>query len=163
MNNYIYCVSIILLSIIFISIQSTLFSPLHAGYLFPDLNLILIVFLSLRPGVKANIVMATGNGYLMDVLSGNLPGTFTISRHSSYLLIRTGSVHIYLKKYLTQAAVVFSATIFSWTFIYVVFKINGEAYFTLTFSEIITQAVVNTLVGVPLIWMIGKAYAKLQN
>lgn len=163
MNNYISVISLILLSVLFVSIQSTLLSPLRAGYMFPDLNLILIVFLSLSPGLKGNFLMATGNGYLMDVLSGNLPGTFTISRLSTYLLIRTGSGHIFLRKIVSQAAVIFSATIFSWTFIYVVFKIREEAYFTVSFKEIMTQAVVNTLVGVPLIWLIGKFYAKLQD
>jgi len=163
MNKSISIILFVLISIIFITLQSTLLSPRNVGYVFPDLNLILIVFLAVYSEVRGSFLIATGNGYMMDVLSGNLPGTFTISRLSAYLLVRTSSNHVYLKKWLIQGLVIFLATIFSWTFITAIFKIKQDTHFTLTLSEIMTQAVVNTIVGVPLFWVIVRLHAKLQK
>jgi len=163
MNKPISIILYALISILFITIQSTWLSPRNVGYVFPDLNLILIVFLAVYSEVRGSLLIATGNGYMMDVLSGNLPGTFTISRLSAYLLVRTGSNHVYLKKWLVQGLVIFLATIFSWTFIIAIFRIKQDTYFTLTLSEIVTQAVVNTIVGVPLFWVIARLHARLQK
>ena len=163
MTRYFSTIFIILLSILFIALQTTLLSPMNAGYMFPDLNLLLIIFLAVYTDVKGGLILATGNGYLMDVLSGNLPGTFTISRLSTYLLVRTSSSHVYLKKWLIQGLVIFLATIFSWTFILSIFRIKQDTYFTLTLEQIVRQAVVNTVVGIPLFWGIAKIHAKLQK
>ena len=163
MNKTLSILLFVLISILFITLQTTLLSPRKVGYVFPDLNLILIVFLGIYSEVRGSLVLATGNGYLMDVLSGNLPGTFTISRLSAYLLVRTSSNHVYLKRWLVQGLVIFLTTIFSWTFIVAIFKIKQDTYFTLTLSEIMTQAVVNTVVGIPLFWVIARVHAKLQK
>lgn len=163
MNKTLSIILFTLISLLFITLQTTLLSPRKVGYAFPDLNLILIVFLGVYSEVRGSLVLATGNGYMMDVLSGNLPGTFTISRLSAYLLVRTSSNHVYLKKWLVQGLVIFLATIFSWTFIVAIFKIRQDTYFTLTLSEIMTQAVVNTIVGIPLFWLIARFHAKLQK
>src|SRR3990167_9609152 len=98
MNKTVTFVSLLLVSVLIITVQSTLLSPRIAGYLFPDLNLIFIVFLAVYSETKGSFLLAAGNGYMMDVLSGNLPGTFTISRLSAYMLVRTSSNHVYLKK-----------------------------------------------------------------
>ena len=111
MNKYFSIIFLILVSVIFITIQSTLLSPHNLGYYYPDLNLILIVFLAIFSEIRGGFFLALGNGYMMDVLSGNLPGTFTISRLSAYLLVRSGSNHVYLKKSLIQGLVIFFATI----------------------------------------------------
>jgi len=163
MNKPLSIILFTLISLLFIVLQTTLLSPRKVGYVFPDLNLILIVFLGVYSETRGSLVLATGNGYLMDVLSGNLPGTFTISRLSAYLLVRTSSNHVYLKKWLVQGLVIFLATIFSWTFIISIFRIRQDTYFTLTLSEVMTQAVVNTIVGIPLFWVIAKLHAKLQK
>ncbi len=163
MNNPLSIILFALISLLFITLQTTLLSPRNVGYVFPDLNLLLIVFLGIYKDVRGSLVLAAGNGYLMDVLSGNLPGTFTISRLSAYLLVRTSSNHVYLKKWIVQGLVIFLATIFSWTFIISIFRIRQDTYFTLTLSEIMTQAVVNTIIGIPLFWMIARLHAKLQK
>lgn len=163
MNKTLSIILFVFISILFITLQTTLFSPRKVGYVFPDLNLILIVFLAVYSDVRGGLFFATGNGYLMDVLSGNLPGTFTISRLSAYLLVRTSSNHVYLRKWIVQGLVIFLATIFSWTFIIAIFRIRQDTYFTLTLSEIVTQAVVNTIVGIPLFWVISRLHAKLQK
>ena len=98
MNKYLSIVFLVLVSIVFITIQTTLLSPKNLNYYYPDLNLILIVFLGIYSEIRGGFFLALGNGILMDVLSGNLPGTFTLSRLSAYLLVRSGSNHVYLKK-----------------------------------------------------------------
>ncbi len=163
MNRTITFFSLILISIIFITLQSTLLSPRNTGFLFPDLNLIFIVFLAIYSEVRGSFLIAAGNGYMMDVLSGNLPGTFTISRLSAYLLVRTSSSHVYLKKMIIQGLVIFLTTAFTWAFILSIIKIKSNNGFQISFSEIMTQGLVNTVVGVPLFWVARKAHARFQK
>jgi hypothetical protein len=112
---------------------------------------------------KGSFLIAAGNGYMMDVLSGNLPGTFTISRLSAYLLVRTSSSHVYLRKIIVQGLVIFLTTIFTWTFIMTIIRIKSDAAFHLTFGEITVQGLVNSVVGVPLFWAAGRMHARLQK
>ena len=163
MNKTLTYVSLILISILLITLQSTLLSPGRGGYLFPDLNLIFIVFLAVYAETKGGFLLAAGNGYMMDVLSGNLPGTFTISRLSAYLLVRTSSQHVYLRKIIVQGLVIFVTTIFTWTFIMTIIRIKSDAGFHISFGEIVLQGLVNSAVGVPLFWAAGRMHARLQK
>ena len=163
MNKTVTFVSLLLVSVLIITVQSTLLSPRIAGYLFPDLNLIFIVFLAVYSETKGSFLLAAGNGYMMDVLSGNLPGTFTISRLSAYLLVRTSSNHVYLKKALVLGLVIFLSTVFTWTFILTIIRIKSDAGFQLSFSDIILQGLVNSVVGVPLFWAAGRIHARFQK
>lgn len=163
MSKTLTIISLVLVSLLLITLQTTLLSPGKGGYLFPDLNLIFIVFLAVYAETKGGFLLAAGNGYMMDVLSGNLPGTFTISRLSAYLLVRTSSNHVYLKKVIVQGLVIFITTIFTWTFIMTIIRIKSDAGFHLTFGEIILQGLVNSVVGVPLFWAAGRMYARLQK
>ena len=163
MNKTLTYVSLILISILLITLQSTLLSPGRGGYLFPDLNLIFIVFLAVYAETKGGFLLAAGNGYMMDVLSGNLPGTFTISRLSAYLLVRTSSQHVYLRKIIVQGLVIFISTIFTWTFIMTIIRIKSDAGFHISFGEIVLQGLVNSAVGVPLFWAAGRMHARLQK
>ena len=163
MNKTITVLSLILISIVFITLQSTLLSPRNTGYLFPDLNLILIVFLAIYSETKGSFLLAAGNGYMMDVLSGNLPGTFTISRLSAYLLVRTSSNHVYLKKIIVQGLVIFFTTIFTWAFILSIIKIKSNSGFQLSFNKILIQGLINTTVGVPLFMAAKRVHARFQK
>jgi rod shape-determining protein MreD len=163
MNKTLTYISLILVSIVLITVQTTLLSPGRGGYLLPDFNLIFIVFLAVYSEAKGSFLIAAGNGYMMDVLSGNLPGTFTISRLSAYLLVRTSSSHVYLRKIIVQGLVIFLTTIFTWTFIMTIIRIKSDAAFHLTFGEITVQGLVNSVVGVPLFWAAGRMHARLQK
>ena len=163
MNKYLSLLFLILVSIIFITIQTTLFSPRNLGYYYPDLNLILIVYLGIYSEIRGSFFLALGNGYLMDVLSGNLPGTFTLSRLSAYLLVRSGSGQVYLRRALVQGLVIFLATIFTWIFILIIIKIKKDSGFDITAKSILIQGIVNAVVGMPVFWMINKIYARLQK
>lgn len=163
MNKYFSIIFLVLVSVIFITIQSTLLSPHNLGYYYPDLNLILIVFLAIFSEIRGGFFLALGNGYMMDVLSGNFPGTFTISRLSAYLLVRSGSNHVYLKKSLIQGLVIFFATVFTWIFILTIIKIKKDDSFDITAKSILIQGIVNAIVGVPIFWMIHRVNARLQK
>ena len=163
MNKTITFISLLLVSVLIITVQSTLLSPRIAGHLFPDLNLIFIVFLAVYSETRGSFLLAAGNGYMMDVLSGNLPGTFTISRLSAYILVRTSSNHVYLKKALVLGLVIFLTTIFTWTFILTIIRIKSDAGFQLSFGDIILQGLVNSVVGVPLFWAAGRIHARFQK
>ena len=163
MNKYFSIIFLVLVSVIFITIQSTLLSPHNLGYYYPDLNLILIVFLAIFSEIRGGFFLALGNGYMMDVLSGNLPGTFTISRLSAYLLVRSGSNHVYLKKSLIQGLVIFFATVFTWIFILTIIKIKKDDSFDITAKSILIQGIVNAIVGVPIFWMIHRENARLKK
>ncbi len=99
----------------------------------------------------------------MDVLSGNLPGTFTLSRLSAYLLVRSGSNHVYLKKSVIQGLVIFIATVFTWIFILIIIKINKDTSLDITAKSILIQGIVNAIVGVPIFWMIHRINARFQK
>jgi rod shape-determining protein MreD len=163
MNKTVTFVSLLLVSVLIVTVQSTLLSPRNAGYLIPDLNLIFIVFLAVYSETRGSFLLAAGNGYMMDVLSGNLPGTFTVSRLSAYILVRTSSNHVYLKKALVLGLVIFLSTIFTWTFILTIIRIKSDAGFQLSFGDIILQGLVNSVVGVPLFWAAGRIHARFQK
>lgn len=163
MNKYLSIIFLALLSVIFITIQTTLLSPHNLNYYYPDLNLILIVFLGIYSDIRGGFFLALGNGYMMDVLSGNLPGTFTLSRLSAYLLVRSGSNHVYLRKSVVQALVIFLATIFTWIFILTIIKIKNDDIGDITAKYILIQGIVNSLVGVPIFWMVNGINAKFQK
>jgi rod shape-determining protein MreD len=163
MNKYLSIIFLVLLSVVFITLQTTLLSPKNLGYYYPDLNLILIVYLGIYFETKGGFFLALGNGYLMDVLSGNLPGTFTISRLSAYLLVRSGSSHYYLRKGIVQAFVIFCVTIFTWIFIITIIKIKEDSGFDINAKSLLIQGIVNALVGVPIFWMIQKINARFQK
>lgn len=163
MNKTITVFLLILISIVLITLQSTVLSPRNTGYLFPDLNLIFIVFLAIYSELRGSFLIAAGNGYMMDVLSGNLPGTFTISRLSAYLLVRTGSNQVYLRRMITQGIVIFLATVFTWAFILSIITIKSGSGFQISFYEIMTQGLVNVVVGVPLFWVARKVHARFQK
>ena len=163
MNKTITYISLLVVSIVLITVQSTILSPRKVGFLFPDLNLIFIVFLAVYSEARGSFLIAAGNGYMMDVLSGNLPGTFTISRVSAYLLVRTSSNHVYLKKVIVQGLVIFITTIFTWTFILTIIRIKSDAGYALSINEIITQGLINSVVGVPLFWAAGRIHARFQK
>ena len=163
MSKTLTYVLLILVSIVLITVQTTILSPRKGGFLFPDLNLIFIVFLAVYSEMRGSFLIAAGNGYMMDVLSGNLPGTFTISRLSAYFLVRTSSNHVYLKKIIVLGLVIFITTIFTWTFIFTIIRIKSDAGFQVSFGDVSTQGLINSVVGVPLFWAADRIHARFQK
>jgi rod shape-determining protein MreD len=163
MNNAITSIFFISLSLLFIVLQSTLLAPIKIGSFSPDFNLILIIIIAMLSDVKGGSVFALGNGYLMDVLSGGLMGVNTLSRLSIYAAIRGTANNVYYKQIPVVLVVIFLSTIFSWFFIWVVFKINSDIDFIVSFNVILKQGAINTLIGLPLYLMIKKLHERIQE
>ena len=161
MNKVISIAFLILLSLIFIILQSTLFSPRNLGIFRPDLNLIWIIFLSLFSGVRGSAIIALGNGYMMDVLSGHMFGIYTLSRISVFAILKGFSMNVYSQSRVMQGIAIFFGTIFAWSFIWAVLEIKSNLEFSVSFVGVLVQSVVNTTVGIPLFWVIKRLYAQI--
>ena len=163
MNNAITAIFFTFLSLAFIVLQSTLFSPIKVGSFSPDFNLILIIIIGMLSDVKGGSIFALGNGYLMDVLSGGLIGVNTLSRLSIYAAIRGSTNNVYYHQIPVLLIVIYLSTIFSWLFIWVVIKINSDIDFSFSLGVLLKQGAINALIGLPLYIMIKKIYERIQE
>jgi len=163
MNKTFTIIFFIILSLILIVVQSTILSPKNLGFLSPDLNLILIIALALLTGFKGGTILAFGNGYMMDILSGNLMGVNTLSRLSIFAIIRSTNENVYYHRIPVLFLAIFLSTIFLWVFIWIVIKFNSDVEVHNSFSEIFKNGLVNTVVGIPLFFLIKKFYERVQK
>lgn len=149
------------LSFILIILQSTFFSPRQLGAFSPDLNLILVIFLALFSEIKGKAIMVIGNGYMMDILSGYMLGIHTLSRLSVFALMQGFSANVNSQSKAVQATAIFFGTLFSWSFVWVVFKIKGNFQDGISFGGVIAQCVINTVIGIPLFLAIKRLHARI--
>lgn len=164
MNRALPVIFLISLSFIFIILQSTFFSPTHVGRSFyPDLNLIFIVFLGLFSDLRRGAIIAIGNSYMVDVLSGYVIGIHTISRLSVLVILKGISQHVYSQSRITQAIAISFGTLFLWSFIWASLRLKMDFEFGISLGDVMAQGVVNTVVGLPVFWVIKKLYAKVQG
>jgi len=161
MNRFISVIFLFLVSIIFLILQTTLLSPRKLGVFSPDLNLILIVFLALFFEVKVGAIIALGSAYVTDVLSGYLIGIHTLSRFAVFTVLKGFSENLYAQSKFTQAMALFLSTVFSWFFVWVVLKMRTDVGFGITPGLVMAQGLVNTVLGLPVFWLIGKANARV--
>ena len=113
MNRIFSIIFFALLAFVFIILQTTLFSPNHFGPFYPDLNLILIVFLSLFSETRGGAIIALGNAYMTDVLSGYLFGIHIFSRLAVFTALKGFSENVYSQSKVTQGIAIFFSSIFS--------------------------------------------------
>jgi rod shape-determining protein MreD len=163
MNRIFSIIFLVSISFFFIILQSTLFSPGHFGAFYPDLNLILIVFLGLFSDVRRSAIIALGNGYMMDVLSGYMLGIHSLSRFSVFIVINGISSHVYSQSRITQIIAIFFGTLFLWSFIRTGVKLKTGSDFGISLGDVIAQAIINTFVGLPVFWVTKRLYAKIQG
>jgi rod shape-determining protein MreD len=164
MNRMLPAIFLISLSFLFIILQSTFFSPTHFGWaVYPDLDLILIVFLGLFSDLRRGAIIAIGNGYMMDVLSGYVIGIHSLSRLSMFVILKGISHHVYSQSRITQAIAISLGTLFLWSFIWSSLKLKTGFEFGISLGDVIMQGVVNTIVGLPVFWVIKGLYAKIQG
>ena len=164
MNKALPFLFLISLSFLFIILQSTFFTQTHSGRAFyPDLNLIFIVFLGLFSDLRRGAIIAIGNGYMVDVLSGYVIGIHTLSRLSVFVILKGISQHVYSQSRITQAIAISFGTLFLWSFICAGLKLKTEFEFGISLGDVMTQVVVNTIIGLPVFWVIKRLYAKIQG
>jgi rod shape-determining protein MreD len=161
MNRFISFVFLFLVSIIFLILQTTILSPRKLGVFSPDLNLILIVFLALFFEVRVGAIIALGSAYMTDVLSGYLIGIHTLSRFAVFTVLKGFSENLYAQSKFTQAMALFLSTLFSWFFVWVVLKMRTDVGFGITPGLVMAQGLVNTVLGLSVFWLIGKANARV--
>src|ERR1700758_175025 len=159
MNRIFSIILLIAISFFFIILQSTLFSSTHLGAFYPDLNLILIIFLGLFSDVRRSAIIALGNGYMMDILSGYVLGIHSFSRFSVFIVINGISSHVYSQSRITQVIAIFFSTLFLWSFIRTAVKLKTGSDFGISLGDVIAQAIINTLVGLPIFWIIKRLHA----
>lgn len=163
-NRALPVIFLISLSFLFIILQSTFFSPTHFGRAFyPDLNLILIVFLGLFSDLRRGAIIAIGNGYMMDVLSGYVIGIHSLSRLSVFIILKGISQHVYSQSRITQAIAISFGTLFLWSFIWTGLKLKTDLELGVSLGDVMRQGAVNTIVGLPVFWIIKRLYAKIQG
>jgi len=162
MNRLFSIIFYALLSFVFIILQTTFFSPNRLGLFYPDLSLILIVFLALFSETKAGAIIALGNAYMTDVLSGYLFGLHTFSRLAVFTTLKGFSANVYSQSKLTQGIAILFSTIFSWFFVWAVLELKTDSQLNISIGGIMAQGGINTLVGLPIFWIIGKSNARIQ-
>ena len=163
MNKTLIIIIFVIISLILVVLQSTILSPRDLGFLSPDLNLILIITLALLSGLKGGTILAFGNGYMLDILSGNFIGVNTLSRLSVFAIIRSTTDNVYYHRIPILFLAIFFSTIFSWAFIWIVFKFNSDVEIHNSFGEILKNGLVNVMVGLPLFLLIKKFYERVQK
>ena len=151
------------LSVLFIIVQTTFLSPAPNTYLYPDLNAIIILILAILKHVPGSIFLVIGNGYLMDVMSGYMIGIHTISRLIPYLVIRNSAKHIDYKNLTPQIFALFFGNISMWVIVWLTLKTRLFDDINISLEIIIHQATINTVVGLPMYWIIKEANERIQK
>lgn len=163
MNKILTLFLLILLSFLLLLIQTTLLSPDSDSLLSPDLNLIFIIFLAMRKDIPGAVLIVILNGYMMDVMSGYTLGIHTFSRLITYLIIRNSAGKVNFELVSLQSLAFFAGTVFTWIFVWVIFKTKFSYEPIVTLEIVINQATINCIVGVIFTYIFSYSYAKLQK
>ncbi len=141
---------ILLLVITFVIniIQVSLFFPLSVGHYAPDINLIFIIYLAISKNLPFRIVIVILNGYLMDLMSGNMLAVHTFSRLSLFVILASIADYLDFDSIIMKLSVFFCGTAYCWFFLYSIALIKSVDGFNTHLFVILTHAAVNSLLGV---------------
>ncbi|MXZ12948.1 MAG: rod shape-determining protein MreD [Candidatus Dadabacteria bacterium] len=148
------------LSFLLIIAQTSVVPTTSLGKFTPDLNLIIIICLAVRTEIPYPFTLATLNGFLMDIFSAGTWGLHTITRFAVFLLLRVGLHNI---NYDRNHPFLLSLAFFTGTLLmHLLFLVlllfkqdSGQAAF-LSLELALYQAIINTVVGVPMIMLLRK-------
>ena len=151
---YLFC------SFLFIIIQTSVVSTSSLGKFTPDLNLILIICLAVRAEIPYLFTLAVINGFLMDVFSAGALGFHTVTRFAVFMALRAG---IYNLNYdrdhpFSLSLALFTGTLLMHLLVLILLLFNqdsGQMAF-LSIELALYQAIINTVVGVPIIMLLRK-------
>lgn len=116
-------VFLLLLGILFLTVQATLLTTPSLQRIRPDLVLIFILYLGLSyPPVSGGLV-AFAFGFLMDLFSGNVLGLHTLSRTLIFYLTQFLRGRIYLEGFSSQFFFVFVFNLFEGLLLLTLLKI----------------------------------------
>ena len=149
----------LLLSIIIIFLlvilQSSLYPYLKVYNAFPNLILILVLILSILKGHKKSLVWVLFGGFLLDIYSFNNPfGASILSLLLVSYLAYFFSQNIFKKTSIFSVVLIgIGGTLIYKLFIILVLLIVGIS-FQFTFSQLIFQIIYNTVILIPLFYLI---------
>ena len=150
----------LLCSFLFIIIQTSVIPTSSLGKFTPDLNLILIICLAVRTEIPYLFTLAMLNGFLMDVFSTGAWGLHTLTRFAVFLALRASMHNLNYDRnnpfFLSLAF--FIGTLFMYLLLMVLLLLkrdSGQAAF-LSFELALYQAIINTVIGVPMIILLRK-------
>ncbi len=151
---YLFC------SLLFIIIQTSVVSTSSLGKFTPDLNLILIIWLAVRTEIPYLFTLAVLNGFLMDVFSAGAWGFHTVTRFAMFMALR---MSIHNLNYDRNHPFFLSLALFTGTLlmhllvlILLLFKQGSGQMAFLSVELAFYQAIINTVVGVPIIMLLRK-------
>ena len=151
---YLFC------SFLFIITQTSVIPTSSLGKFTPDLNLIIITCLATRTGIPYLFTLAMLNGFLMDVFSAGAWGLHTVSRFALFLALRVGMRNLSYNRnhILLSSLALFIGTLLMHLLLLMLLLLkqdSGQAAF-LSIELAFYQAIINTVIGVPIIMLLRK-------
>lgn len=163
MNKLLKITALCIVSFVLIIIQTTLLSPGSQSYLYPDLNLIFIIFLAIRSYFPGAVFVVLLNGYLMDVMSGYTIGVHTVSRLVTYLALKNSADKVNYEHTSLQLLAYFTGTVLTWIVVWGIFKTKFSYEPVITLELVVNQATINCITGILITYFFDRSYAKLQE
>ncbi len=163
MNKNITFIALIFVSIFINILQATIFSPSSGNYFFPDLNLILIIFIAISKDIRFGIALVLLNGFLIDVMSGYMLGINTFARLSLYIILKRSSNHFDYESYTPVFISLLLGTLYVWVFIWFILLLKSVSDLKIIKNVIIYQAIINSAVGIIIFHLKNKIYATVQK
>lgn len=148
------------LSFLLIIAQTSVIPTTSLGKFTPDLNLIIIICLAVRTEIPYPFTLAVLNGFLMDIFSAGAWGLHTITRFAVFLILRVSLHNI---NYDRNHPFLLSLAFFTGTLlmhllllVLLLFKQDSGQVAFLSLELALYQAIINTVVGVPIIMLLRK-------
>ena len=148
------------LSLLLIIAQTSVIPTTSLGKFTPDLNLIIIICLAVRTEIPYPFTLAVLNGFLMDIFSAGAWGLHTITRFAVFLILRVSLHNI---NYDRNHPFLLSLAFFTGTLlmhllllVLLLFKQDSGQVAFLSLELALYQAIINTVVGVPIIMLLRK-------
>lgn len=151
---YLFC------SLLFIVIQTSVIPTSSLGKFTPDFNLILIICLAIRTEIPYLFTLAMLNGFLMDVFSAGALGLHTVTRFAVFLTLRVSMHNLNYNRnnpvLLPLALFIGSLLMHLLLLILLLLKQDSGQIAFLSVELAFYQAIINTVVGVPIIMLLRK-------
>ena len=148
------------LSFLLIITQTSVIPTTSLGKFTPDLNLIIIICLAVRTDIPYTFTLALLNGFLMDIFSATTLGLHTITRFAVFLVLRVSLHNInYDRNHpFLLSLVFFTGTLLMYLLLLalLLFKRDSGQVAVLSLELVLYQAIINTVVGVPMIMLLRK-------
>ena len=150
----------LLASFAFLALQVSVAPAAFLGRFAPDLNLILVICMAGRTRIPHLFALAALNGFFVDAFSVGTPGINTFTRLALFFALRgvLPNLNLETDNLRTTALSLFAGTLFLYAVLGAIFllKPGAGAAADLGLDLAIHQAIINTVVGVPLAALLKK-------